>query len=261
MRCLLGVVVAMGLLGCGGPEMEAADDQEVLGSAGEEIVGGTVSASGAIPWIVSVRQSSHFCGGAIYNAHTVITAAHCVVGRSPSSIQIRYNSLTHGSGGTLVSVSEIRVHPSYSSSTLDNDIAVLRLASALTLGQTQAQAVAMPAQGSDPAAGTSVIAAGWGTTSSGGSLSAQLMQVTLPIVARATAQADYGTSSITNNMIAAGLPQGGKDACQGDSGGPLTAAGVLVGITSWGRGCAQANYPGIYTRVGNYVTWIHDNAL
>jgi trypsin len=251
----------MGLLGCGGPELEAADEQETLGSVGEEIVGGTVSASGAIPWIVSLRSSSHFCGGVIYNANTIITAAHCVSGRSPSSLQIRYNTLTHASGGTLLSISEIRAHPSYNSSTIDNDIAVIKVSSPLILGQTQARAVTLPTQGSDPAAGKSVIAAGWGTTSEGGSLSASLRQVTVPIVARSTAQADYGASSITANMIAAGLAQGGEDACQGDSGGPLTtASGVLVGITSWGNGCARANYPGIYTRVGNYVTWIQSNA-
>jgi trypsin len=260
MRRLLGVVVALGLLGCGGPELEAADEQDLLGSMGEEIVGGTVSPYGAIPWVVSLRRTSHFCGGAIYNANTVITAAHCVSGSSPSTLQVRYNSLQHGSGGALVSVSAILVHPSYSSSTIDNDIALIRLSSPLTLGQSQARAVALPAQGSDPAAGTSVIAAGWGAISEGGSLAAALRQVTVPIVARTTAQSEYGTSSITTNMIAAGLPQGGADACQGDSGGPLTASGVLVGITSWGMGCARSNYAGIYTRVGNYVTWIKNNA-
>ncbi|WP_224364172.1 serine protease [Hyalangium versicolor] len=250
----------MSLLGCGGPEMEAADGQELLGSMGEEIVGGTVSASGAVPWVVSLRRTSHFCGGAIYNANTIITAAHCVSGATPSTIQVRYNSLSHGSGGTLVNVSQIIVHPGYSSSTINNDIALLKLSSSMTLGQTQARAVPLPAQGSDPAAGASAITAGWGTTSEGGSISSQLRQVTVPIVARSTAQSQYGTSSITTNMIAAGLTQGGADACQGDSGGPLTVGGTLVGITSWGNGCARANYAGIYTRVGNYVSWIQANA-
>jgi trypsin len=249
----------MGLLGCGGPEMEAADAQESLGSVGEEIVGGTASTYGSIPWIVSLQRTSHFCGGVIYNANTIITAAHCVSGASPSALHVRYNTLNHASGGTLVNVTEIRAHPSYSSSTIDYDIAVLKVSPALTLGGAQAKAVALPAQGSDPAPGTSVIAAGWGTTSSGGSLSAMLRQVTVPIVARATANANYG-GGITNNMIAAGLPEGGKDACQGDSGGPLTASGVLVGITSWGLGCAQPNHPGVYARVGSFVDWIRTNA-
>jgi trypsin len=225
------------------------------------IVGGSVSASGAIPWVVSLRRTSHFCGASIITTRTVVSAAHCTSGATPSTIQIRYNSLNHGSGGTLVSVSSIINHPSYSSSTINNDISLLITSTALTLGQTQARAVSLPAQGSDPSSGTSTITAGWGTTSEGGSLAAALRQVTVPIVARSTCQSQYGTSSITTNMICAGLTAGGADACQGDSGGPLTASGVLVGAVSWGNGCARPNYAGVYTRVGNYITWINNNSV
>lgn len=261
MRVMVGLVVAVGLLGCGGEELDSFDGLELesIGSVSDEIVGGSLSPAGEAPWQVSLRRTSHFCGGAIINSRTVLTAAHCVVGASPSSISIRYNSLQHGSGGTLVAVQSIVTHPSYSSSTINNDIAILRLASALTLGQTQARAIPLPSQGSDPSAGQQALVSGWGTTSEGGSLSASLRSVTVPIVSRADAQASYGSASITTNMIAAGLSQGGKDACQGDSGGPLVVNGVLVGITSWGNGCARAGYPGIYTRVGNYITWINSN--
>jgi trypsin len=130
----------------------------------------------------------------------------------------------------------------------------------MTLGQTQAQAVSLPAQGSAPSAGALAMASGWGATAEGGQLSATPQSVKVPIVSRASAQSAYGTSAITTNMIAAGYPEGGKDACQGDSGGPLVINGVLVGLTSWGNGCARPGYPGIYTRVGNYVTWINNNA-
>ena len=58
-------------------------------------------------------------------------------------------------------------------------------------------------------------------------------------------------------MICAGLRQGTKDSCQGDSGGPLFQKiedkWVEVGLVSWGIGCARANAPGVYTRVGNYL--------
>ncbi|MDC0712356.1 serine protease [Stigmatella sp. ncwal1] len=261
MRFIFGMVAAMGLLGCGGADVDDASRLESIGSVGEEIVGGVVSASGQAPWQVSLRRSSHFCGGVIYSPRTVITAAHCVSGATPSGMSVRYNSLNHASGGTLVAVSSIVVHPSYSASTIDNDIALVILAAPMTLGQTQARAALLPARGSDPTAGAGALVSGWGTTSEGGSIPAALRSAIVPIVSRASARTAYGASSITDNMIAAGLSAGGVDACQGDSGGPLVINGTLVGITSWGRGCARANYPGIYTRVGNYVDWITANAL
>jgi trypsin len=72
-----------------------------------------------------------------------------------------------------------------------------------------------------------------------------------------SAYADYG--GITINMICANVPGGGKDACQGDSGGPLVVAGQLVGIVSWGVGCALAEYPGVYANVATLKSFITSN--
>lgn len=80
--------------------------------------------------------------------------------QTASSLQIRYNTLQHGSGGTLVSVSSLVRHGSYNPSTIDHDIGLLRLSADLSLGGTQARAVSLPAQGSDPSSGTSVLIAG-----------------------------------------------------------------------------------------------------
>ena len=158
----------------------------------------------------------------------------------------------------MVKVKKVITHSGYNSWTTDNDIALLQTATKLTLGQTNAQAIKLPAQDSDPSG--DVVVSGWGyLKEGGGTLPAALQIVTVPVVDRATYNKPY-SNRITNNMFCAGLLDvGGKDACQGDSGGPVVDSnGLLVGAVSWGRGCAQKGYPGVYTRVGVYIKWIAD---
>ena len=73
--------------------------------------------------------------------------------------------------------------------------------------------------------------------------------------------AAYG--QITDNMICAAGP--GKDSCQGDSGGPMVVQEnghyALVGVVSWGYGCAMADYPGVYARVTAQMNWILDTTV
>lgn len=79
----------------------------------------------------------------------------------------------------------------------------------------------------------------------------------MPIVNQTVCSDAYASfGGITDRMICAGLTAGGKDACQGDSGGPLVADGKLVGVVSWGYGCARPNYPGVYSRVAAVRDWI-----
>ncbi|QSZ28891.1 hypothetical protein DSL72_003397 [Monilinia vaccinii-corymbosi] len=227
-----------------------------------EIVGGTTASLGEFPYMVSLSHSgSHFCGGVLINAYTVLTAAHCSVDYSASSVKVRAGTLTWASGGTLVGVSKVVVHPSYSASTINNDIALWHLSTALPASSTIGYAT-LPAQGSDPVVSSTATVAGWGlTTESGSSLPAALRKVSVPVISRSSCQSEYGTSAITTNMWCAGLTAGGKDSCSGDSGGPIidAATGVLEGTVSWGQGCAEAGYAGVYSRVGNYVTYINAN--
>lgn len=66
---------------------------------------------------------------------------------------------------------------------------------------------------------------------------------------------------VTDNMVCAGLLDvGGRGSCEYDGGGPLFHNNVVVGITSWGRGCAQAFYPDVYTKVSRVSLWIQANA-
>ncbi|CAG2119955.1 unnamed protein product, partial [Medioppia subpectinata] len=135
---------------------------------------------------------------------------------------------------------------------------ILKLSSSLTLDGTNVKAVTLPT--AELANGAEVLVAGWGTTRAGSStLPAALQRVNVNIVARSTCNTNYGAGSITERMICAAVNGGGKDACQGDSGGPLTVNGVLYGVVSWGRSCALATHPGVYTNVVSLLDWISAN--
>jgi secreted trypsin-like serine protease len=113
-------------------------------------------------------------------------------------------------------------------------------------------------------AGILATVTGWGTRSEGApDYPDELYEVQVPIVDQSTCEFVYGSigDDITGNMLCAGLPQGGKDSCYGDSGGPLivpdgSGGFKLAGIVSWGEGCAQPGFPGVYTRVANFVEWV-----
>ncbi|KAF2851730.1 female reproductive tract protease-like protein [Plenodomus tracheiphilus IPT5] len=225
----------------------------------DDIVGGVAAVAGDVPFIVAVSlDGSPWCGGSLVNANTVVTAAHCIDGNSASSFTVRAGSLNRASGGTLVKVSRIIANPNYVESTTDADVAIFKLATPIAESSTIKYAT-LAASGNDPAAGSTATVAGWGSTGSGGSPTL-LRKVDVPIVSRATCRNNYSTAAITTNMFCAGFAAGGKDSCQGDSGGPIiTSSKTLIGIVSWGAGCAQPNKPGVYTRIGAVLPFINAN--
>ncbi|KAF1832667.1 trypsin-domain-containing protein [Decorospora gaudefroyi] len=226
----------------------------------DDIVGGTSAASGEFPFIVSLqRGGSHFCGGSLLNANTVVTAAHCSVGYliSPiSNLRVRAGSLNKGSGGVLVGVSSVTLHPNYRDTAQDYDIAIWKLSTSIPTSSTISYA-RLPSANSDPASGSTSTVAGWGALRSGSNSGPTMLQkVSVPIVSRTTCRSSYG-NSITNNMFCAGYTSGGRDSCQGDSGGPIVdTSKTLIGIVSWGNGCALPNYPGVYARVSTFLSFI-----
>jgi trypsin len=159
----------------------------------------------------------------------------------------------------LVSSSQVRNHEQYNSATLNNDISVVWLASALNTAPAGVAVIGMHAAGATLAAGVTVTVAGWGATCEGCAGSAGLRAVSKPVVSNAQCNTWYG-GGITAGMLCAGFAAGGRDACQGDSGGPLTQGNTLVGVVSWGRGCARPNLPGVYARVAHYRAWISSNS-
>ncbi|CAF1576748.1 unnamed protein product [Adineta ricciae] len=233
------------------------------------IVGGETANASTWGWAVSISiDDNYLCGGSIISSSWILTAAHCVNGYSAEKVTIYAGSTRRWTGSQTRVVSQIIIHASYDTDTYENDIALLKLGTALTMSDTAISTICLPsvssatlAAGEWPAAGTTVVAVGWGTLSEGGSLPSKLQQVTLQTISY---QASSCSSSITDwhIQLCAGVSGGGKDTCQGDSGGPLVMFSsskqwVLVGLTSNGIGCAQANYAGIYTRVAAYEDWLN----
>ncbi|KAK5895465.1 hypothetical protein CesoFtcFv8_012056 [Champsocephalus esox] len=151
----------------------------------------------------------------------------------------------------VFNVSRIHLH-GFNYRTFDNDIMLLKLSRQAVLNSYVQLAVLVDP--SDTLSRSSCTVSGWGVT--------QIYSYTLSPVLRAVdvQMIDYCRYyyrwRISNNMLCAGSPYGGKDSCQGDSGGPLICDGQLEGIVSWGISCANPYFPGVYTKVRNYVGWI-----
>jgi secreted trypsin-like serine protease len=238
------------------------------------VVGGAATAPSAYKFIASLQYwSQHICGATIINRDWVMTAAHCVIYDDGSPVYAPFLSLrvyehdltdaidpNYACSG-IVDVAEVVSHPDFNAITLDNDIALLRLASPRP-PKCLASLPSLDIRPSIATPGTMATVAGWGRTSPEGSYPETypnvMHEVAVPILSRKECAQAYGY--LPSVMVCAGLLEGGKDSCQGDSGGPLfikaDGSPVVVGIVSWGMGCASEGYPGVYTRVSEFKSWL-----
>merc|ERR1712212_1177851 len=229
----------------------------------DKIVNGVISAPHAAPFIANIRRSgSLMCGGSIVAPGYVISAAHCEYSY-PSRLTVTVGDITLSqteSDEQVFAVVTQTPHEDYNPSLYINDIMILTLQGE-AMATAAVQWVPLPDAGADVAVGTMCTVYGWGTTSSGGSISDSLRQVDVPVVSNDDCdQYIYYRGRIYPGMICMGYPaDGGKDSCQGDSGGPAMCEGKLHGVVSWGIGCAEPKYPGVYTRVTQYVDWINEH--
>ncbi|MGW1807612.1 S1 family peptidase [Streptomyces sp. NPDC002078] len=221
-------------------------------AAPQPIVGGTTTTTTAYPFVMQITDAygSQLCGGTLVSATKVVTAAHCMAGASASNVRVvGGRTYLNGTDGTVGRVSKIWVNPDYMEATGGHDVAVLTLSTSMPY---QPVSYVSSSQTGVYAAGTTARILGWGTTSENGSSSNQLRTATVPIVSDSSCRSSYGSDFVQSDMVCAGYSSGGVDTCQGDSGGPLLIGGVLAGITSWGEGCAEADHPGVYTRLTTF---------
>uniref|UniRef100_A0A8C0JA85 Peptidase S1 domain-containing protein n=1 Tax=Chelonoidis abingdonii TaxID=106734 RepID=A0A8C0JA85_CHEAB len=204
----------------------------------DKIIGGYECSPHSQPWQVYFTYGSDYrwCGGSLINEWWIISAAHC------------YKR-------SLIQVAKAIQFPQYNQYNTDNDIMLVKLAQP---AQFSAYVQPIPISRSCPVAGTECLVSGWGNILTSGVQYPDVLQcLNVPILSDSACRAAY-PGRITKNMFCAGYIEGGKDSCQGDSGGPVVYNGELMGVVSWGIGCAQKNYPGVYTTVCNYVSWIEE---
>jgi len=265
-RLMVLVIALVSMLGAVG---RVAANPADSGMVAPQIVGGSIVTANSLPWQALLQIGGYMCGGSLIDEEWVLTASHCVEGMTAGQAKVYLglhdsNTLTTAANPYLQSktVSQIIMHASYNASTTDYDIALLKLASPANL-TTGVQIIPLATTANNSAlytAGTSLTVSGWGTTSSGGATSRYLRKVNVPVVANASCNTMYGGGITARMMCAGDTVNGGEDSCQGDSGGPLigqqNGSYVQVGVVSWGNGCAEAAYPGVYTNVANLHAWV-----
>ncbi|CAH2322614.1 trypsin-like [Pelobates cultripes] len=223
----------------------------------DKIVGGYTCTKNSVPYIVSLNIGYHFCGGSLITSQWVLSAAHCY--KPHFDVRLGEHNIAV-SEGTEQFISSVKVitHSNYNRFTFDSDIMLIKLASPATLN-SYVNTVSLPSSCAD--AGTSCLIAGWGNTLSDGVQycnTINLLQcLTAPVLPSSQCSKAYPWR-FSSNMFCAGFIEGGKDSCQGDSGGPVVCDGQLHGVVSFGKGCAQRDYPGVYTKVCNYISWIEN---
>ncbi|KAG9262334.1 coagulation factor VII-like [Astyanax mexicanus] len=230
------------------------------------IVGGEECPKGHCPWQVLLKYGEKgFCGGVIVKPTWVITASHCLEKLLAKFLKIVAGEhdidVNEGSEQTI-EVEEIIMHPSYVPETADSDIALLRLRRPIVYSNYVAP-VCIPRKKLAERELWAIhmhTVSGWGRRSEGGPTSRVLRKLDVPRI-RTQDCIQESNVSLTANMFCAGYIEGKQDSCKGDSGGPLVThyrnTTFLLGVVSWGKGCARPGHYGIYTRVSNYLEWIH----
>ena len=231
------------------------------------IVGGREAGTHEFPWQAALMWRGHGwagCGAAIISSRHILTAAHCTAHKTAEQLSVMLGSdrvFNPDVDSPRYDVEEILVYPGFDGVHGGNDFSLLRLTEPIAFPVDNSIApVCLPSAG-DSFVGADATVSGYGYLGWNGDMATSLQVVNVTVISRAACEAAYPGEVHVTSLCADGA--GERDACQGDSGGPLVSHRDgryrLIGVVSWGVECARPEYPGVYARVTEALSWIQEH--